>query len=74
MNEDARQETPAREEVYVEGKTRLAETWLMEVERRMRFLVIENHMIQNAFSASTFPIILDATPYLRAGYRCCAAC
>jgi hypothetical protein len=28
----------------VEGKTILAETWLMEVEKGMRFLVIENSM------------------------------
>ena len=27
----------------------------MEVERRMRFLVIENSMTQNAISATTFP-------------------
>src|SRR4030081_3280998 len=46
----------------------------MEVERRMRFLVIENSMPRNAISASTFPGILDATPSLHAGYRCCAAC
>ena len=39
----------------VEGKTILADTWLMEVERRMRFLVIENSMTRNAISASTFP-------------------
>src|SRR6266704_6374681 len=39
----------------VECKTILAETWLMEVERRMRFLVIENSMTRNAISASTFP-------------------
>src|SRR2546421_11970525 len=39
----------------VEGKTILTETWLMEVERRMRFLVIENSMTRNAISASTFP-------------------
>src|SRR5205085_12082973 len=58
----------------VEGKTIEALTWLMEVERRMRFQVIENSMTRNAISASTFPGILDATPYLHAGYRCCAAC
>ena len=58
----------------VEGKTILAETWLMEVERRMRFLVIENNRTRNDISASTFPGILDATPYLHAGYRCCAVC
>jgi hypothetical protein len=28
----------------VEGKTTVAETWLMEVEKSMRFLVIENSM------------------------------
>jgi hypothetical protein len=39
----------------VEGKTILVETWLMEVERRVRFLVIENSMTRNAISASTFP-------------------
>src|SRR5437588_5760426 len=39
----------------VEGKTILVEIWLMEVERRMRFLVIENSMTRNAISASTFP-------------------
>jgi hypothetical protein len=39
----------------VEGKTIEALTWLMEVERRMRFLVIENRMTRNAISASTFP-------------------
>ena len=39
----------------VEGKTILAETWLMEVERRMRFQVIENSMTRNAISASTLP-------------------
>jgi hypothetical protein len=38
----------------VEDETILAETWLMEVERRMRFLVIENRMTRNAISASTF--------------------
>lgn len=31
----------------VEGKTILAEMWLMEGEKRMRFLVIENSMTQN---------------------------
>ena len=40
---------------YVEGKTILVETWLMEVERGMRFLMIENNMTRNDFSASTFP-------------------
>src|SRR5438874_13073489 len=39
----------------VEGKTIEALTWLMEVERRMRFQVIENSMTRNAISASTFP-------------------
>jgi hypothetical protein len=39
----------------VEGKTIEALTWLMEVERRMRFLVIENSMTRNDISASTFP-------------------
>jgi hypothetical protein len=39
----------------VEGKTIEALTWLMEVERRMRFLVIENGMMRNDISASTFP-------------------
>jgi len=39
----------------VEGKTTVAETWLMEIERRMHFLVIENSMTRNAISASTFP-------------------
>jgi hypothetical protein len=46
----------------------------MEVERRMRFLVIENSMTRNDISASTFPVILEAIPYLHAGYRRCAAC
>ncbi len=39
----------------VEGKTIEASTWFMEVERKMRFLVIENSMTRNAISASTFP-------------------
>src|SRR2546425_10137056 len=39
----------------VKGKTIEALTWLMEVERRMRFQVIENSMTRNALSASTFP-------------------
>ena len=39
----------------VEGETILAETWPMEVGRRMRFLVIENSMTRNDISASTFP-------------------
>ena len=39
----------------VEGKTIEALTWLMEGERRMRFLVIENNMTRNDISASTFP-------------------
>src|SRR5712692_4686334 len=39
----------------VEGQTTLAETWLMEVERRMRFSVIENSMTRKDISASTFP-------------------
>ena len=39
----------------MEGKTFLAKTWLMEVERRLRFLVIENGMTRNDISASTFP-------------------
>ena len=39
----------------VEGKTIRASTWLMEVERRMRLLVIENSRTRNAISASTFP-------------------
>src|SRR5947209_17838340 len=38
-----------------ESKTIEALTWLMEVERRMRFLVIENSRTRNAISASTFP-------------------
>src|SRR5205823_5626819 len=38
----------------VEGKTIEALTWLMEGERRMRFLVIENNMTRNDISASTF--------------------
>lgn len=37
-----------------EGKTILAETWLMEIERRMRFLVIENSMTRNVIQVSTF--------------------
>src|SRR5215467_3009122 len=57
-----------------EGKTIEALTWLMEVERRRRFLVVENGMTRNAILASTFPGILNATPYLHAGYRCCATC
>lgn len=39
----------------MEGKTILVEAWLMEVERKMRFQVIENSMTRNAISASTFP-------------------
>ncbi len=82
MGEDARYREHQHEgrsrELQVECKTILAETWLMEVERRMRFLVIENRMTRIAISASTFPGILDgilnATPYLHTGYRCCAAC
>jgi hypothetical protein len=50
---DARQGTPARGS-YVEGKAILTKMWLMEVERRMCFLVIENDMTRNAISASTF--------------------
>src|SRR5438874_2019433 len=61
----------------VEGKTIEALTWLMEVERRMRFLVIENNMTRNGEMLSQRLrswSILDATPYLHAGYRCCAEC
>src|SRR3989440_13057598 len=39
----------------VEGKTIEALTWLLEVERKMRFLVIENSRTRNTISASTFP-------------------
>src|SRR6266567_2194479 len=46
----------------------------MEVERRMRFSVIGTSMTRKGISASTFPGILDAPPYLHAGYQCCAAC
>jgi hypothetical protein len=38
----------------VEGETIKALTWLMEIERRRRFLVIENSMTRNDISASTF--------------------
>ena len=55
MGEDARQGTPAREGVTVEGKTILTKMWLMEIEKRMCFLVIENNMTRNDISASTFP-------------------
>ncbi len=39
----------------VEDQTIVAETWLMEIEKRMRFLVIENSVTRNDISASTFP-------------------
>jgi hypothetical protein len=39
----------------VEGKTIEAETWLLEVEWRMRYQVTENSMTRNDISASTFP-------------------
>jgi hypothetical protein len=39
----------------VEGKTILVETWLMQVERRMCFLVIENSRTRNDISASYVP-------------------
>ncbi len=34
----------------VDGKTIVARTWFLEVERRMRFLVIENRMTRHALS------------------------
>jgi hypothetical protein len=58
----------------VEDKSILIETRLMEAEKRIRFLVIENAMTRNDNSASAFSSPLDAVPCLHAGYRCCAAC
>jgi len=71
---DSRDQEHQHEGSYGECEATLAETWLLEVERRMRFLAIENSKRATASQRLRSLGILDEAPYHHAGSRCCAVC